>query len=472
MIASLQTRLLVAVSVLAIAAVVAVGFAARQGTRKEFLRFQEVVKFAGPSPAWGRVAEQIASSLDRRCCTPHALRAAAGGLQPHVGFIVVDLEAERVVAVGGAAADALRNVQVRVEGERLVIDAMRERGGLSETIALTFPHAGAPRIALEDGRTASVHVIPLQPSRASEQPAAAFLGSIDRRLVVATTLIGALVILVTWGLTRRIVGPIRELRDAARDLARGNLARRVEASGADEVADLARGFNAMASGLEHQQALRRNLVHDVAHELRTPLTALRCRLETIIDGLAVDPRQALQGANEEVGHLSRLVDDLQELALAEARELRLATETVGVAAVIESAARAAGLDRDPRLRLEVDRALTVPADAVRIRQVLLNLLTNADRHTAADGAITVRAASRDGEAIIEVHNAGSSLDDEQLARVFDRFWRADPSRQRATGGSGLGLAIVKHLVEAHGGRVWAAREREGTTFAFALPVAR
>jgi two-component system sensor histidine kinase BaeS len=111
----------------------------------------------------------------------------------------------------------------------------------------------------------------------------------------------------------------------------------------------------------------------------------------------------------------------------------------------------------------------VRADAVRLRQLLLNLLTNADRHTAPDGSITVRSRGQDGEAVVEVHNTGASLDDEQLARVFDRFWRADPSRQRATGGSGLGLAIVKHLVEAQGGRVWAARDVAGLTFGFALP---
>ena len=148
-------------------------------------------------------------------------------------------------------------------------------------------------------------------------------------------------------LTRRIAGPIVELSDATRDVAAGNLSRRVNARGADEIAALARSFNAMAAGLEHQQALRRNLVSDVAHELRTPLTALRCRLESIIDGVAADPQQALDGANEEVRHLSRLVDDLQELALAEAGELALAMTAVDIADVIASAARATGLDADP-----------------------------------------------------------------------------------------------------------------------------
>jgi two-component system sensor histidine kinase BaeS len=144
-------------------------------------------------------------------------------------------------------------------------------------------------------------------------------------------------------------------------------------------------------------------------------------------------------------------------------------ETIAVAPVVSSATRAARLEHDPRLRLELDPALIARADAVRLRQVLLNLLTNADRHTPSDGLILVSARGQQGEAVIEVQNTGASLDDEQLARAFDRFWRADPSRQRATGGSGLGLAIVKHLVEAQGGRVWAAADAVGPTFGFALP---
>jgi methyl-accepting chemotaxis protein len=336
MISSLQTRLLVAVSVLAIAAVAAVGFAARQGTRLEFRRFQELVKVVGPSTKIMGSADRVASALNGRCCTDDALRTAAAAVDPAAGFLVIDAESRELVATGGPATNVLRNVRITAQGDQLTIEGTREYEGVAEGIALTFRDSGAPAITMADGRRATVHVLPL-PTPERDQPAAAFLGSVDRRLVIATTLIGALAVLVTWGLTRRIVGPIAELRDAARDLARGDLQRRVKARGSDEVAELGRGFNAMAADLEHQQTLRRNLVHDVAHELRTPLTALRCRLETIIDGLAIDPRQALQGANEEVVHLSRLVDDLQELALAEARELRLAFDTVGVAAVVESA---------------------------------------------------------------------------------------------------------------------------------------
>jgi signal transduction histidine kinase len=274
-------------------------------------------------------------------------------------------------------------------------------------------------------------------------------------------------------LTRRVAGPIAELRDAARDLARGDLSRRVAARGSDDVAELARGFNAMAADLERQQTLRRNLVSDVAHELRTPLTALRCRLETIIDGLTTDPRRSVRDANEEVRHLSQLVDDLQELALAEARELRLNIGAVDLAEVTASAVRAAisstAAEASLRIQVNIPSGLIARGDAVRVRQVLLNLLTNAERHTPPGGRITVDATVHDNRVAIGVHNTGSWLDDDQLPLVFDRFYRADPSRQRATGGTGLGLAVVKHLVEAQGGAVVARRDPSGVIFEFTLP---
>jgi signal transduction histidine kinase len=454
----------VAVSVLAVAAVVAVGLAARQGTRQEFRRFQELVKVGAPFD----LPPGLAAALDGRCCSNESLAAGAAVLPAGRGLLVLDAETREVVALGGASAAALRNLRVTVHKDRLDISGTRVRDGAAEEVALVLRDADAPRIALSDGRRATVHVLPMPPADA-QQPAAAFLGSIDRRLLVATTIVAAVVLLVTWGVAGRVVEPIREVATAAGDVARGDLSRRVDARGSDEIAVLARAFNAMASELERQQDLRRTLVHDVAHELRTPLTALQCRLESVLDRMAADPRQALLGATEEVAHLTRLVDDLQELALAEAGELRLAVEDVALEPVVHSAIRAAGLTEDPRLRFDVDSAVAARGDPVRVRQAVLNLLTNADRHTPRDGRITI-GVNRDGErAVIAVHNSGSTLDDEQLARVFDRFWRADPARQRATGGTGLGLAIVKHLAEAQQGRAWARRDADGVTFGFALP---
>jgi two-component system, OmpR family, sensor histidine kinase BaeS len=283
-----------------------------------------------------------------------------------------------------------------------------------------------------------------------------------------------LAIAATWMISRRIVGPIAELSAAAGDLSAGKLDRRVTVRGASEVADLGRRFNAMATELERQHTLRRGLLHDVAHELRTPLTALRCRLETWMDGLSPAPATAYRDMRDEVLHLGQLVDDLQELALAEARELRLHAAPLEIAPLVASAIRAAGLEHDPRVHASVEPGLVAHADAVRVRQIVLNLLANADRHTPVGGSINVRAATHNGaaaqEIVVAVSNTGSHLTPEQLARVFDRFYRTDPSRQRATGGSGLGLAIVKHLVEAQGGSVFARSGDADVTVAFTLPI--
>ncbi len=468
MISSLQTRLILAVSVLALAAVGAVALSARQWTRLEFRKFQELEQ-RRPADRTPDSAQAIAAQLTGVCCGSDTLTKVAASLSAGDAIVVVDDQGGLVAAAGSAVAD-LQSIRTQMNDGMLRIDAVRRRGGMAEAMALQFRGVGAPRITMADGRIGEIHVVPIPPAD-DGGPAAAFLGSVDRRLLAATGIIGALVLGITWTIARRIIRPIGELGQAARDLARGDLSRRVGTSGSDEIAALARRFNAMASDLERQQMLRRSLVHDVAHELRTPLTALRCRLETIIDGLASDPQVALAGANEEVRHLSRLVDDLQELATAEARELRLAIDDVSIAEVAESAVGAAGLAGDSRLQLTIEAGLTARADAMRVRQVLLNLLTNADRHTPPGCQITVRGARTGDEVVIEVRNTGSSLDGDQLLRVFDRFYRVDPARQRTTGGTGLGLAIVKHLVEAQGGAVAATSDVVSVTFTVRLPAA-
>lgn len=464
---SLQTRLLLAVGVLAIAAVVAVALSARQTTRMEFRRFQEHEEERS-SIVRSREAETIASKLAGRCRDAAALREATAPLAPQQVVLLVD-ERGNLIARGGPGDSTVRDVRVRLAGDALTVDVTREQRGAAEGITLKFVGDAAPIISCAGGTTATLYVFAM-PVSGLVPPSAAFLGSVDRRLLIATTIVGVVALGMTWVLARRIVGPIGELRLAARDLAEGHLSRRVTTRGSDEIADLGQSFNAMASALERQEILRRQLVHDVAHELRTPLTTLRCRLETIVDGLSTDPRQAIASAGDEVRHLSRLVTDLEELAAAEARELSLSPTDVAVAAVAASAARAAGLDRDERLRLELDASIHVRADTIRVRQVLVNLLTNADRHTPPGGTITVRGSRDATFAAVEVHNTGSTLDADQRSRVFERFYRADPARRRSTGGSGLGLAIVKHLVEAQGGRVWASSDETGVTFGFSLPV--
>lgn len=465
---SLQTRLLLAVGLLAIAAVLAVAAAVRQGARQEFLRFRDIERRSLTASGVAR-ARDLATGLDGRCCRDGVLDAAAAGLPPSLALLVVSDRTGRLTAMAGEPTRGLSELTVSREGDVLGIEAHRREGGIVRAVALKLAQHGAP-LTLANGEPAQLFVVPF-PNDAAEGRAEAFLGSLDRRLIVTTMGVAVLSLGLTWLLARSTVRPIAELRAAARDVGRGDLTRRVRPSGADEVAELGHAFNAMAGELERQERIRRDLLHDVAHELRTPLTALRCRVETVADGLSPNPAQSLADVRDEVLHLGHLVDDLQELALAEARELRLDRRIVRLREIVDSAARAAGLDADPRLQVDVGEDAAVIADAGRARQMVLNLLTNAARHTPPDGTIRVRAVREADAMRVDVHNTGSSLDPDQLARIFDRFYRTDPSRQRDTGGAGLGLAIVRHLAEAQGGTVHASSDPTGVTVGFSLPSA-
>ena len=362
MISSLQTRLLLAVGVLAIATVAAVGFAARRSTHQEFERFQSLERVRDASGV-DATLERVARVLDGQCCNAGAMTQAVALAAPEQAVFVFDARGT-LVAAGGAGVDMATHRATYADGV-LAMNSMVVEPGSSSGVSLSIKGGPVRSITLADGSAGSVHVVPLLRIDV-DQPAAQFLGSVDRRLLFATAAVAALALLLTWAITRRIVGPIAELRNATRDLAGGQLSRRVEARGSDEVADLARAFNSMAGELERQQALRRNLVHDVAHELRTPLTALRCRVEAIVDGLVPDSGTSLRQVNEEVAHLSQLVSDLDELARAEARELTMAIADVGVGEVCRSAVRMAGLEGDARLILELDESLRARGDAVRV----------------------------------------------------------------------------------------------------------
>lgn len=485
---SLQTRLLLVVGSVALTAVAIVAVGARLGTRMEFDKFQTLERTRADDRATTRAgdragtraddrarttSEAIAAALDRRCCDQGVVDAAVSQLAPGEALIVTDASGKSIASAGRDVPAANATATYRDETLSIVSSLNAEsRGAQGPGIAagVSIVLRGVPHspITLASGAPATVHVV-MWPHDEISTPAREFLGSIDRRLIAVALAVGALALLATWAIARTIGAPIAELNRATRDLARGDFSKRVTSGGAGELGDLARSFNDMAAELQRQQTLRRNLVHDVAHELRTPLTSLRCRLETVIDGLAADPRPAVVEANDEVAHLSQVVADLEELAHAEAGELALSIADVNLGDVVRSSVRVAGLEADARLRLNIDDHAIARGDALRIRQIVVNLLTNADRHTPSGGAITLTVRGDNQHALIDVHNTGSALSQEETGRVFDRFYRADPSRQRATGGSGLGLAIVKHLTEVQSGSACASSDNGGVTFSISLP---
>ncbi len=274
---------------------------------------------------------------------------------------------------------------------------------------------------------------------------------------------------------RVISAPITELSQAAQRIGKGELTARVQSRGSREIIALADTFNQMAADLQHAEQTRRNLMADVSHELRTPLTVLEGNLRAALDHVYALDDAEVANLYGQTRHLIRLVNDLRELSLAEARQLPMEMQPADVSVLLMDTVQAVEpLANEMQVRVILDAPALPEAsiDAIRIRQVLLNLLSNALRHTPAGGTITVQGRSTDSELCIVVQDTGDGLEPDQLAAVFDRFYRADKSRTRETGGTGLGLAIVKAIVEAHGGRVEAhsAGKGRGSTFTFTLPL--
>jgi signal transduction histidine kinase len=274
-------------------------------------------------------------------------------------------------------------------------------------------------------------------------------------------------------LGRWIRQPLARLqRDAAR-LAAGDLSVRAAEAGPGELAEMGAAFNEMAASIERLFDARRELVAWASHDLRTPLASMSAMVEALEDGLA-EPEEYLPALREQLAILATLVDDLFELSRIDAGVLRLELEAVALDPVVASCVR--GFDAEARakgVRLETRLADALPPARCapdKVERVLFNLLTNALRHTPADGSIAVVVGPDAGAIVVAVEDSGDGLSEETSSRMFERFWRGDPARRSR--GSGLGLAIARGLVEAQGGRIWAENRPEGgARVAFTLPAA-
>ncbi|MET7695434.1 HAMP domain-containing sensor histidine kinase [Streptomyces sp. NPDC005483] len=294
----------------------------------------------------------------------------------------------------------------------------------------------------------------------------------NKAKVVGTAgLVLAVTVAATALVASRLVRPLRALTAAAQQPPELHV--RVPVTTRDETGILAVAFNDLTERRERLEAQRKAMVSDIAHELRTPLTNIRGWLEVTRDGV-VDPDPVLLGSlHDEALVLQRVIDDLQDLADADAGTLRLHREPVRCDELLQQVAAAHRVAADTArvtLRTGVDGDPWLDADPVRMRQALGNLVSNALRHTPAGGSVTL-SARRDGDDIVlAVADTGTGIAPDDLPHVFDRFWRAEKSRSRRTGGSGLGLPIVRHLVAAHGGTVVAASEPgTGSVFTLRLP---
>ncbi len=291
-------------------------------------------------------------------------------------------------------------------------------------------------------------------------------------------------LLASYFISRQVVTPMLGMMGLSHRIAEGEYEERLSLPGGqqadqiDELGQLALSFNQMADKLEKTETMRRELIGDVTHELRTPLTAVKGYLEGLMDGVLPADPETYQQIHSEIDRLQHLVSDLQELSRVEAGAFQLQLTPVSPASLIERIQNTLGRQfEDKNIYLEIGIEPNLPdfiVDKDRIIQVLTNLVGNALQYTPSGGKVTLQVRRERSGMLFTVKDSGIGISAEQLQYVFNRFYRTDKSRTRASGGSGIGLTIAKALVQAHQGKIWAESDGEGkgSTFSFLIPLSK
>jgi len=275
-------------------------------------------------------------------------------------------------------------------------------------------------------------------------------------------------------LSRTLPRPIRELTEATRSVAEGNLGQQVSVRSKDEMGKLATSFNRMSSDLARSTNARKQMTADIAHELRTPLSLILGHADAVHDGVLPPSRENFEIIREEAVRLEHLVDDLRILSLADAGELRIRLEEVSPKKLLQDVQgtyQHMANQKKVRIQLDLDSDLPMlEIDPVRMTQVLTNIFDNALRHTPEGGQIRLTARRVQDGVEISVQDSGPGIEGEDANRIFERFYRTDSARHRDGGGSGLGLAIAKSIAQAHNGQIWAeSAPGQGLTVSIKLP---
>ncbi|MFS2224561.1 two-component system sensor histidine kinase BaeS [Pantoea sp. B65] len=279
---------------------------------------------------------------------------------------------------------------------------------------------------------------------------------------------------VTWLMSRGLLAPVKRLVEGTHHLAAGDFATRVEVGSRDELGRLAQDFNRLASSLEKNESMRRAFMADISHELRTPLAILRGELEAMQDGVRKLTPDAIASLQAEVVTLTKLVNDLHQLSLSDEGALayrKASTDVVSLLEVVAGSFRARFASRQLSLTLSLPQQAAFFGDADRLMQLFSNLLENSLRYTDAGGGLKISLQQQPGKMLLHFDDSAPGVSDEQRQQIFERFFRTEGSRNRASGGSGLGLAICKNIVEAHGGTLSADHsDLGGLRITVALPL--
>lgn len=476
MIYSLRARLLLAVGAVVVTALVVVAISYSETTRTEFHRHMSVEVQIGQKPqlpAMTPLSDQVREALKEvnNQNLASVLREMAGDLGQGE-LLLVDPNGN---ALASSFPEDLKP-QIRIEpNHRVQIDFIDEEAGSTNRMVMGLADSFAPVRDELGGLVGNLYYLPMPEEEAIDNEEA-FLGSVNRRLIVLAGVASILALAFAAVATRKILRPVEELTQAVYHMSQGDLGQRVANVSKDEIGQLANAFNNMADNLQSLERQRRNMVNDAAHELRTPLNNIRGQLEAIQDQLLEPNKAVIDSLHEDAATLTRVVSDLQMLALAEADRLSIEPTRFAIDEEIGSAVagfRTVLKSRKIQLDLSFPSLAPVFGDPQRTRQVVCNLLENAMKHTPDGGRIEVSAAQAAGFVVVRLGDNGPGIGPEHLDHVFERFYRTDYARTSGTGGSGLGLAIVKQLVEAMDGRVGVRSEPgRGAVFSFTLPIAR
>lgn len=460
MIHSFRFRLLIGFTLVIVVAIGTVSFFVSHSAQGKVQEYQQ------------QTQDTRSSRMEHLLSHYYAQRGGWADIQPFIEQMGT-LYGQRIVVVdssGIVVADSLQGFlgmhpDPHWPGRALETDSSSMMQPIPERPSPTSPGAG---------QVGTLYVNPQSAPDADAASVQNLSNSINGFLLWGGVLALGVAMAFTFVLSRRMSAPIQALTSAASRLGQGDFSQRVNVQTKDEVGELGRTFNSMADDLTRAEQLRRNMVADAAHELRTPLSNIRGYLEAIRDGLMQPDDSTLDSVYEEALLLSKLVEDLQELSLADAGQLQMVRQPEDMAVSIKSAVSATQPQADAKgVSLTVDLPEVLPhcnMDYHRIGQVLRNLLDNALAHTPEGGSITISARESGNQVEVAVSDTGEGIPREDLPNIFERFYRVDKSRARATGGSGLGLTIAKRLVEAHGGRIEVQSELgKGSRFSFTVP---
>ncbi|MFC1948026.1 ATP-binding protein [Chloroflexota bacterium] len=440
----LQYRLLMGFTLVILVAIGAVLFFVNQATKDELQRFREQVDNSR--------ALRMQSELTRI----YFINRDWEGIQPVIEQWSNLYEQQIVLtdSEGRVVADS----QDRLTGEY-------DPDSPGRVISFPFQREGF----------GTLYIIPKSSSELSFESFQLLFKSIGRYFLWGGLIAIIIALILTYFFSRRILSPVRELTQAARQLGSGDFTQRVGVKGDSELDQLGNTFNTMADNLGQAEELRKNMVADIAHELRNPLANIKGYLEAARDGVIETNEDTIRKLDEETTLLTRLVDDLQELSLAEAGELKLEYEPGDIGKIIDTATQMMQTKASQKGVslgfIPTDDLPEIDIDVHRISQVLHNLIENAITATPSGGTVSISAQQIEDHIEVRVVDTGEGIPSDDLDNIFERLYRVDKSRARATGGSGLGLTIAKRLVEAHGGQIKVESEQgKGSSFSFTIPI--